>query len=60
VATPVPVRVRDLNRLLLHVLLHLEPLFAQLVALFPLGFFALAVGEEVRVDSRVLAELRLL
>lgn len=56
VSTPVPVRVGDLDRFLLHVLLHLEPLFPQLVALAALGLFAFAVGQEVRVDGRVLAE----
>ena len=56
VPTPVPVRVGDLDRFLLHVLLHLEPLFPQLVALAALGLFAFAVGQEVRVDGRVLAK----
>lgn len=55
-SAPVPVRVGDLDRFLLHVFLHLEPLFPQLVALAAFGFLAFAVGQEVRVDGRVLAE----
>jgi hypothetical protein len=53
----IPVRVGDLDILLLHVLLLLQPFFAQFVSFLALGLFALSVGKEVGVDRGVLTEL---
>lgn len=59
-STSIPVRVRNLDLFHLHVLLHLQPLLPQLVALFSFALFPLTVGEEVRLDAGVLAEFGLL
>lgn len=60
VPVPVPITVRDLDILLLHVLLHPEPLRAKFIPVLALRFLTLAVGEEVGVDRRILAEPGLL
>jgi hypothetical protein len=57
VPAAVPVRVRDLDDLVLDALLLGQPLLAELLALGALLRLALAVREEGRVDLGVLEEL---
>lgn len=60
VSVAVPVAVGDLDVFLLHILLHLQPLAPEGLALVALVLLALAVGQEVGVHGGVLAELGLL
>lgn len=56
-STAVPVRVSDLDILVLDTFLLFEPLLAQFLALGTLDGLAFAVREEGRVDVGVLGEL---
>jgi hypothetical protein len=57
--TAVPVRVRDLDNLVLDLLLACEPPLAQLLAFCALLRLPFPVGEERRVDVGILRELLL-